>query len=179
MASLAILIPLYPSLCVFFSSLLMIYLYRRGLRRVCLRFIFWKNRSRNQNQKQGRYTRLDDREVELESGLESENEFEIQPEELDDDKNEDGDEAGEDEDDEKPSPFPEPNPQEQPPPPTPLAIYFNAQTTLIHPQLLSPAAPPTPGWERQLRRRIDEGRGLGAWKDRLVERTVRWLLSFS
>ncbi|KAK1138364.1 hypothetical protein N8T08_002668 [Aspergillus melleus] len=172
MASLAFLVPLYPSLCVLFSSLLMMYLYRRTLRRACPRFtctIFRKNHNQNQNRSQDYYTRLDDREVELGSWLESKNEFE------DGGKDEDEDEE------EEPSPFPESTPQEQPPPLSPLSIYFNnnAQTTLIHPHLLSPVAPPTPGWEGQLRRRIDEGRGLGAWKDRLVERTVRWLLSFS
>ncbi|KAH8423558.1 uncharacterized protein LDX57_001318 [Aspergillus melleus] len=173
MASLAFLVPLYPSLCIFFSSLLMAYLYRRNLRRACPRF-FGTIFRKNQTNKQGRYTRLDDREVELESGLESENEFEIQSKDIAYDKDEDGEDE-----DEEPAPFPESTSQEQPPPLSPLSIYFNAQTTLIHPHLLSPVAPPTPGWERQLRRRIDEGRGLGAWKDRLVERTVRWLLSFS
>ncbi|THD00407.1 hypothetical protein EYZ11_000134 [Aspergillus tanneri] len=58
---------------------------------------------------------------------------------------------------------------------TPLAEYFDPYTSLLYDHLLDPALPPTPRWEWELRQRIDEGKGLGAWRDRLVERIVRWL----
>lgn len=88
MPSLAILIPLYPSLCVLFSSLLMIYLCRRSIRhaysrlsRTCLR----KNENKN-------YTRLGDRnEVELESGFESDIELDTRSEDAEEEEEENTD----------------------------------------------------------------------------------------
>ncbi|PLB45954.1 hypothetical protein P170DRAFT_467136 [Aspergillus steynii IBT 23096] len=167
MASLSILIPLYPSLCILLSSSLMLYLYRRSIRHALARFsrtyanttIFRKNTT----QIRGHYTQLDldNREEDLESGFEPENELKT----TSDDNNQNQD----------PRTNPKPKTRIQ----SPLSAYFNADTSLIHPHLLSPTAPPTPGWERQLRHRIDEGRGLGAWQDRLAERTVRWLFTFS
>ncbi|KAL2013605.1 hypothetical protein VTN00DRAFT_1130 [Thermoascus crustaceus] len=58
-------------------------------------------------------------------------------------------------------------------PPTPLAKYFDHSTHRLRREIVEPPSPLTPGWERRLRRRIHEGRGIGAWMDRMVDRAVK------
>ncbi|KAI9930058.1 hypothetical protein MW887_011868 [Aspergillus wentii] len=55
---------------------------------------------------------------------------------------------------------------------TVLSKYFDPDTSLLREEIMEPL-PPTPSWERDLNRRIDEGRGLGAWADRIIDRVAR------
>lgn len=54
-----------------------------------------------------------------------------------------------------------------------LAKYFDPQTSVLHEHILEPPSPPIATWERDLQYRIDNGRGLTALVDRLVDRAVR------
>ncbi|RHZ43145.1 uncharacterized protein CDV56_101194 [Aspergillus thermomutatus] len=58
-------------------------------------------------------------------------------------------------------------------PATPLAEYFDPQTSVLHEHILEPPSPPMVTWERDLQHRIDNGRGLTASIDRLVDRAVK------
>lgn len=58
-------------------------------------------------------------------------------------------------------------------PPTPLSKYFDPSTHRLRNEIVEPPSPLTPGWERRLRRRVHEGRGIGAWVDRMVDRAVK------
>lgn len=55
MPSLSILIPLYPSLCILLSSLLVVYLYRRRIRHALARLV-----RKTKTRRQGLYARLHD-----------------------------------------------------------------------------------------------------------------------
>lgn len=55
----------------------------------------------------------------------------------------------------------------------PLAEYFDPQTSVLHEHILEPPSPPIATWERDLQHRIDNGRGLTASIDRLVDRAVK------
>ncbi|KAF7130939.1 hypothetical protein CNMCM5793_003874 [Aspergillus hiratsukae] len=54
----------------------------------------------------------------------------------------------------------------------PLAKYFDPKTSVLHEHILEPPSPPIATWERDLQHRIDNGRGLTAVVDRLVDRAA-------
>ncbi|PLN81588.1 hypothetical protein BDW42DRAFT_168637 [Aspergillus taichungensis] len=55
-----------------------------------------------------------------------------------------------------------------------MSRYFHPDTGLLYDSVLEPPSPATPPWEREMRVRVVEGRGLRASVDRAVEYGVRW-----
>lgn len=54
-----------------------------------------------------------------------------------------------------------------------LDKYFDPYTSILRADVLDPAAPAA-AWERKMNWRIRHGRGLGAWVDWVVDRSVGW-----
>ena len=55
-----------------------------------------------------------------------------------------------------------------------LSKYFDPYTSILRDGVLEPSSPPRRAWERRMDLRIRNGRGLSAWIDWAVDRSVGW-----